>query len=173
MIGWAGLAGAFLAGLLSFVSPCVLPLTPIYIAQLVGPGVWQLATVERDERLRIRRFAFTMALAFVGGFSLTFIALGATASELGSLLVAHAALLRQVGGIILIALGLYVTGLCFYILYKILGKDLFYADLSSLMVLIPLVVLWFLGFKAAMEDKETPMPLVGWAFQKWFAFVGK
>src|SRR6476646_5223399 len=78
MIGWAGLAGAFLAGLLSFVSPCVLPLTPIYIARLVGPGVWQLATVERDERLRIRRIAFTMALAFVGGFSLTFIALGAT-----------------------------------------------------------------------------------------------
>ena len=37
MIGWAGLTGAFLAGLLSFVSPCVLPLTPIYIAQLVGP----------------------------------------------------------------------------------------------------------------------------------------
>ena len=111
MIGWAGLTGAFLAGLLSFVSPCVLPLTPIYIAQLVGPGVWQLATAERDERLRIRRIAFTMALAFAGGFSLTFIALGATASELGSLLVAHAALLRQVGGIVLIALGLYVTGL--------------------------------------------------------------
>ena len=111
MIGWAGLAGAFLAGLLSFVSPCVLPLTPIYIAQLVGPGVWQLATAERDERLRIRRVAFAMALAFVGGFSLAFIALGATASELGGLLVAHAALLRQVGGIVLIALGLYVTGL--------------------------------------------------------------
>lgn len=111
MIGWAGLTGAFLAGLLSFVSPCVLPLTPIYIAQLVGPSVWQLATAERDERLRIRRIAFTMALAFVGGFSLAFIALGATASELGSLLAAHAALLRQVGGIMLIALGLYVTGL--------------------------------------------------------------
>jgi cytochrome c-type biogenesis protein len=111
MIGWAALAGAFVAGLLSFVSPCVLPLTPIYVAQLVGPGVWQLPAVERAERLRIRRLAFTTSLTFVGGFSLAFIALGATASELGSLFAAHATQLRQVGGIILIALGFYVTGL--------------------------------------------------------------
>ncbi|MES1249104.1 MAG: hypothetical protein ABUL46_00395, partial [Chitinophaga rupis] len=64
--------------------------------------------------------------------------------------------------------GLYVTGLFFIILYKILGSELFYADLSSLIVLIPLLILWFLGFKAAMEDKETPMPLVGRIYQKWF-----
>lgn len=111
MIGWGGLAGAFLAGLLSFVSPCVLPLTPIYIAQLVGPGIWQLSSADPHARLRLRRIAFATALAFVGGFSLAFIALGATASQLGSLLAAHAALLRQIGGILLIALGLYVTGL--------------------------------------------------------------
>lgn len=111
MIGWAGLAGAFLAGLLSFASPCVLPLTPVYIAQLVGPGIWQLSAAEQHERARIRRVAFATALAFVGGFSLAFIALGATASELGSLLAAHATLLRQIGGIVLIALGLYLTGL--------------------------------------------------------------
>jgi len=69
--------------------------------------------------------------------------------------------------------GLYVTGLCLYILYKALGADLVSADLSSLIVLIPLMILWFLGFKAAMEDKETPMPFVGQFYQKWFAFVGK
>ena len=111
MIGWSGLVGAFLAGLLSFVSPCVLPLTPIYIAQLVGPGIWELSSAEPTERLRLRRVAFATALAFVGGFSLAFIALGATASELGSLLAGHAAQLRQVGGIVLIVLGLYVAGL--------------------------------------------------------------
>ena len=110
MIGWAELAGAFLAGLLSFVSPCVLPLTPIYIAQLVGPGIWGLSAAGPRERLRLRRIAFATALAFVGGFSLAFIALGATASELGSLLAGHAAQLRQVGGIVLIALGLYLAG---------------------------------------------------------------
>lgn len=111
MVGWAGLAGVLLAGLLSFASPCVLPLTPIYIAQLVGPSVWELPSLKPDERRRVRRVAFATALAFVGGFSLAFIALGATASELGSLLTAHAALLRQVGGVVLIALGIYVAGL--------------------------------------------------------------
>lgn len=111
MIGWAGLAGAFLAGLLSFASPCVLPLTPIYIAQLVGPGIWELSSAQPREQRRIRRAAFITALAFVCGFSLAFIALGATASALGSLLAQHAILLRQIGGIVLIALGLYVTGI--------------------------------------------------------------
>jgi cytochrome c-type biogenesis protein len=111
MIGWAGLTSAFLAGLLSFLSPCVLPLTPVYIAQLVGPGVWDLSAEKPAERLRLRRAAFTTALAFVGGFSLAFIALGASASELGSLLAGHSALLRQVGGGVLIVLGLYVSGL--------------------------------------------------------------
>jgi hypothetical protein len=71
------------------------------------------------------------------------------------------------------AFGLYVTGLLFYLLYKALGTDLFYADLSSLIVLIPLLILWFLGFKAAMADKETPLPLVGRFYQKCFGFVGR
>jgi uncharacterized membrane protein len=69
--------------------------------------------------------------------------------------------------------GLYLTGLLFYLLFKLLGSDLFYADLPSLIVLIPLLLLWFLGFKTAMETKQTPMPLVGKLYQKWFAFVGR
>jgi len=111
MIGWLGLAGALLAGLLSFLSPCVLPLTPIYIAQLVGPSIWQLPSAAPGERRRIRRVALLTALTFVGGFSLAFIALGATASVLGGLLTAHALQLRQVGGVVLVAMGLYLTGL--------------------------------------------------------------
>lgn len=69
--------------------------------------------------------------------------------------------------------GLYVTGLFFIMLYEILGSNLFYANLSSLIVLIPLLIKWFLGFKTAMEDKETPLPLVGRIYQKLFAFVGR
>lgn len=69
--------------------------------------------------------------------------------------------------------GLYATGLFFVILYKVLGSELFYTNLSSLIVLIPLLILWFLGFKSATEDKETPMPIVGRLYQKWFAFVGR
>ena len=110
MTGWAGLAGAFLAGLLSFASPCVLPLTPVYLAQMVGPAVWESPDQKPLDR-SLRRGVFLTALAFVAGFALTFIALGATASELGSLLAAHAALLRRIGGVLLVALGFYVAGI--------------------------------------------------------------
>src|SRR5215831_1926527 len=101
-----GLFGAFLAGLLSFFSPCVLPLTPVYVAQLVGPSVW------RNERVgsggsALRHETLLHAASFVGGFSLVFIALGATASALGAFLAAHAELLRHIGGALLIVFGLY------------------------------------------------------------------
>ncbi len=119
------LFGAFLAGLLSFLSPCVLPLTPIYLAQLVGPAIWQDQQDRQDrsaaahadmklatpaDRALLRRATVLHAAAFVGGFSLAFIALGATASALGAFLAAHAELLRRVGGIILVGLGLHVAG---------------------------------------------------------------
>jgi uncharacterized membrane protein len=68
--------------------------------------------------------------------------------------------------------GLYTTCAFFYLLYKALGSDLFYADLGSLIVMVPFIVLWFLGFKAAMEGKQTPLPVVGPLYQKWFRFVG-
>ena len=76
-----GLFGAFLAGLLSFFSPCVLPLTPIYVAQLVGPSVWWNERAD-FKSFGLRRATLLHAAAFVGGFSLVFIALGATASAL-------------------------------------------------------------------------------------------
>ncbi len=118
------LLGAFVAGLLSFLSPCVLPLTPIYLAQLVGPAIWQeqrdsLGDVQPHEpgtpaltaeRSLVRRATVLHAAAFVAGFSLAFIALGATASVLGAFLSAHAEALRRVGGLVLVAFGLHVAG---------------------------------------------------------------
>ena len=105
------LLGTFLAGILSFVSPCVLPLTPVYMARLVGPAIWEGKSLSEGERAALRRTTLIHAASFVGGFSVTFIALGATASELGSFLMAHALLLREVGGIVLVLLGLQVVGL--------------------------------------------------------------
>jgi cytochrome c-type biogenesis protein len=99
---------AFSAGLASFLSPCVLPLVPIYLAQLVGPGVIQ-STEQRT--LSMRLYTFLHALLFVLGFSITFIALGATASVIGHFLKSNQILLRQVGGIILIILGIHLAGL--------------------------------------------------------------
>ncbi|MGH2478632.1 MAG: cytochrome c biogenesis CcdA family protein [Ktedonobacteraceae bacterium] len=97
---------AFVAGLASFLSPCVLPLVPIFLAQLVGQSVSQ-----SEESSPGRLVTFLHALMFVGGFTLAFIALGATASTLGSVLHTNQFLLRQVGGIVLVIIGLHMTGL--------------------------------------------------------------
>jgi cytochrome c-type biogenesis protein len=96
---------AFGAGLLSCASPCVLPLMPIYLIQLAGPSI---AQADRRGSLLARLTTFLHACCFVMGFTLAFIALGATASMVGSWLAPHQLLLRRVGGIILSALGLLV-----------------------------------------------------------------
>src|SRR6266699_116297 len=100
---------AFLAGMASFLSPCVLPLVPIYLAQLVGQSVFQ-STGDQETR-PAHLTTFLHALIFVSGFTLAFVALGATASTLGGFLRVHQFLLRQVGGILLIIIGLHLTGL--------------------------------------------------------------
>jgi cytochrome c-type biogenesis protein len=103
-----GLGLAFLAGLASFLSPCVLPLVPIYLAQLVGQSVYQ-ADGNNNHEMRLETFLH--AATFVLGFTLAFVALGATASSLGSILKANQFLLRQVGGVLLIIIGLHVAGI--------------------------------------------------------------
>lgn len=96
---------AFVAGLASFLSPCVLPLVPIFLAQMVGQSVYQAGASQRK-----RWITFLHALMFVGGFTLAFIALGATASTLGSFLRVNQFILRQVGGVLLVLIGLHMTG---------------------------------------------------------------
>lgn len=110
---------AFLAGLASFLSPCVLPLVPIYLAQLVGQSVYQAPNshtpMTRDANVSTmgttRLTTFAHAAVFVLGFTVAFVALGASASTLGSILLQHFAFLRQAGGVLLIVIGLYLTGL--------------------------------------------------------------
>jgi cytochrome c-type biogenesis protein len=90
---------AFTAGLLSFLSPCVLPLVPSYLAYVGGSGATKRALLIRN------------ALLFVLGFSLIFIALGASASALGSLLRANRQVLTIGGGVLVILFGLVLLGL--------------------------------------------------------------
>jgi hypothetical protein len=71
------------------------------------------------------------------------------------------------------SLGLYVTGLCCYLLFNLFNAELFAFELPSLMVFIPLLILWFLGFKSAMQDQEKPLPVVGRLYQKLFGFVAR
>src|SRR3974377_1479119 len=89
---------AFLAGLVSFLSPCVLPLVPIYLAQLVGQSVYQSSGALEDVH-PMRLPTFLHAAMFVSGFTLAFVALGATASTLGGFLHIHEFLLREIGGV--------------------------------------------------------------------------
>ena len=78
------IGNAFVAGLASFLSPCVLPLVPIYLAQLVGQSVYQAADKAGEPAPRL--LTLLHAAIFVTGFTLAFVALGATASTLGGFL---------------------------------------------------------------------------------------
>lgn len=100
---------AFAAGLASFLSPCMLPLVPIYLTQLVGQSISQ-STGEQENR-PARFVTFLHAVMFVFGFTLAFVALGATASTLGSFLRAYQFQLRQIGGIVLVLIGLHLMGI--------------------------------------------------------------
>ena len=101
--------GAFVAGLLSFVSPCVLPLIPAYISFLGGASLGQL-TEEGGVDPATQRRVFYSAFAFVLGFSTIFISLGATATALSTLIAQHSLLLSQIAGTILVIFGLHYMG---------------------------------------------------------------
>lgn len=102
------LLAAFTAGLLSFISPCVLPLVPSYVSYITGLSVEQLASEET--RHRYRRVIILNSLLFIGGFSSVFIAFGASASLIGQLLFTYQDLIRKLGGILIVVFGLYLLG---------------------------------------------------------------
>ena len=103
------LFAAFSAGLLSFISPCVLPLVPSYLSYITGLSVENLAKVE--ERERFKSAILLNALLFIAGFSTVFIAFGASASLIGQVLYEYQDLIRKIGGILIIIFGLYLLGI--------------------------------------------------------------
>ncbi len=102
---------AFLAGVLSFLSPCVLPLIPTYAAVLTGLSLRDLSDRSPEARARARKATLTNGVAFVLGFSLVFIALGASATFIGGFLNEHRVWISRVGGVLLALLGLHLLGL--------------------------------------------------------------
>src|SRR3984885_7464034 len=96
---------AFLSGLVSFLSPCVLPLVPGYVSMLSGIGVEQL-----KEGQAPRGGLLSSALAFVMGFSIVFITFGASASAVGAFLVRNRTLLAPIAGSLIILFGLHLMG---------------------------------------------------------------
>jgi cytochrome c-type biogenesis protein len=97
-----GVTVCFTAGLLSFLSPCVLPLVPSYVSFITG---MKLEDVQRS-----RRTALIHSLLFILGFTLIFLALGATASAVGILFKRYGYWMARVGGVLMIVLGLYLLG---------------------------------------------------------------
>jgi cytochrome c-type biogenesis protein len=103
-----GFGAAFLAGLLSFVSPCVLPIVPPYLAYLAGVSFSDLEDAEIESG-RARSIIIT-AVAFVLGFTTVFVALGATASFVGQTIARYFDLLSIIAGAIIIVMGLHFLG---------------------------------------------------------------
>lgn len=110
---------AFGAGGLSFLSPCVLPLIPSYLSFVSGMSLQEIREGGRGSARVMGN-----ALAFVCGFSIAFVALGASASFLGRLLIAYQDAVRVVGGLFILLVGLYLTGL-----FKVAALDR-YAQLN-------------------------------------------
>jgi cytochrome c-type biogenesis protein len=100
------IAGAFIAGLLSFLSPCVLPLVPPYLCFLAGISFSEL----QDDTSTVGVNVFATALAFVLGFTTVFVALGATASLIGQVVTEYIGTLSIIAGVVITVMGLHFLG---------------------------------------------------------------
>jgi cytochrome c-type biogenesis protein len=100
---------ALIAGLISFLSPCVLPLVPPYLVFLAGTSLERFADAEPEQR--VKRETVLAAALFVFGFSTVFVALGASASVIGSLIRAYSGPLSTIAGIVIIVMGLHFLGI--------------------------------------------------------------
>ena len=97
-----GIGISFTAGVLSFLSPCVLPLIPSYVSFITGLSL--------DDVQRSRRITLIHSLLFIAGFTIVFLMLGATATVLGQVLLRQRDWVGRIGGVLVIVLGLYLLG---------------------------------------------------------------
>ncbi len=98
---------AFVFGLLSFFSPCVLPLVPAYLSYMSGVSVEELTTAHATEALKRTG---VKSILFVLGFSVVFVAMGATATSVGQILTAKTDILMKIAGIVIAIFGLHMAG---------------------------------------------------------------
>ena len=109
------IASSFLAGIVSFLSPCVLPLVPGYLSYISGVSLSELkgdaaGEDSAEEHKKISMRVGMTSIFFVLGFSVVFIALGATASTVGQVLLQHQALISRLSGVVIIVFGLHLLG---------------------------------------------------------------
>ena len=116
-MSWAKLVLVFLEGFLAFVSPCILPMLPVYFLYLSGESAAEIDTASTESaepaakrKARPRRLVIN-TLFFILGFTIVFLMLGATSTVIGQALVSHRAILEKVSGAVIILLGIHMTGL--------------------------------------------------------------
>lgn len=135
---------AFAAGIFSFLSPCVLPLIPSYLSFISGVSLDEMRSERARSQVRLR--VVLNSLAFIFGFSLVFVSFGASASFLGSLLFSYRTVIRVAGGILVLLVGIYLTGvfriaaLERYLQFDLKDKPAGY--LGSVLVGITFAVAW-------------------------------
>ena len=135
---------AFAAGILSFLSPCVLPLIPSYLSFVSGVSLEEMRSDQALRRVRSR--VVLNSVAFIFGFSLVFVSLGASASYLGSLFFGYRNFIRLLGGLFVLLVGLYLVGLFKipalerYLQFNLKDKPAGY--LGSVLVGITFAVAW-------------------------------
>ncbi|MGH7542362.1 MAG: cytochrome c biogenesis CcdA family protein [Gemmatimonadota bacterium] len=111
MPGELSFAVAFGAGVVSFLSPCVLPLFPSYLSFITGLTFDELAAPGPDARGRVRRLTVIHSLLFILGFALVFIALGASATAVGQFMRSNQVWIRRLAGAVIVLFGLHISGL--------------------------------------------------------------
>jgi len=110
---------AFLGGILSFISPCVLPLVPSYVSFITGISFEELTADNNGKELK--KVIIFNSLMFIAGFSTVFvIILGASASLFGNVFLAYQDIIRKIGGVVIILLGIHIIGI---INFKILQME--------------------------------------------------
>jgi len=135
---------AFAAGVFSFLSPCVLPLIPSYLSFVSGVSLEEMRG--EQTRARVRSRVILNSVAFIVGFSLVFVSLGASASLLGSLFLDYRNLIRIAGGVLILLVGFYLVGifkiaaLDRYLQFNLKDKPAGY--LGSILVGITFAVAW-------------------------------
>lgn len=101
--------GAFVAGLLSFLSPCVLPLIPSFITYITGLSFADIQSEHPTHK--VRQQTIVHSLLFIAGFTFVFVLLGASATFIGGFLQEHMNVIRKVGGVLIVVFGIHVSGL--------------------------------------------------------------
>ncbi len=135
---------AFAAGIFSFLSPCVLPLIPSYLSFVSGVSLEEMRS--ESARTRVRWRVVLNSLAFIAGFSIVFVSLGASASYLGGLFLGYRHVIRVLGGVVVLFVGLYLIGLFKiaalerYLQFNLKDKPAGY--LGSVLVGITFAVAW-------------------------------